>query len=106
MGALAIQAPHGGPTHGGRFRPVFGYTQSMKTAISLSDELFAEADRLARRLKRSRSRVYADAIREYVARHDSDSVTAGLNRVYSEPDVGLDPVLNAAAERLLQRVDW
>jgi len=48
----------------------------MKTAISVPDELFAEADRLARRLKRSPSRVYADAIREYVARYDSESVTA------------------------------
>jgi metal-responsive CopG/Arc/MetJ family transcriptional regulator len=78
----------------------------MKTAISLPDELFEEADRLARRLKRSRSRVYADAIREYVARHDSESVTAGLNRVYVAPDASRDPVISAAAERLLQRVDW
>ena len=78
----------------------------MKTAISVPDELFAEADRLARRLNRSRSRVYADAIREYVARHDSESVTAGLNRVYAELDGRVDPAVSAAAERLLQRVDW
>jgi predicted transcriptional regulator len=78
----------------------------MKTAISVPDELFAEADRLARRLKRSRSRVYADAIREYVARHDSDSVTTALDRLYAGPDNGLDPALSAAAVSLLQRVDW
>jgi hypothetical protein len=78
----------------------------MKTAISVPDELFAEADRLARRLKRSRSRVYADAIREYLARHDSERVTADLDRVYGGPDSGLDPAISAAAERLLQRVDW
>ncbi len=90
---------------GGYLYP-FGYTQSMKTAISVPDELFAEADRLARRLKRSRSRVYADAIREYVARHDSESVTAHLNRLYDAPDSGPDPAISAAAERLLQRVDW
>jgi hypothetical protein len=78
----------------------------MKTAISVPDELFAEADRLARKLKRSRSRVYADAIREYVARHDSESVTADLDRLYGGPEIGLDPAIRAAAERLLQRVDW
>jgi len=78
----------------------------MKTAISVPDDLFAEADRLARHLKRSRSRVYADAIREYVARQDSEGVTAGLNREYSASDAALDPVMNATAERLLLRVDW
>jgi predicted transcriptional regulator len=78
----------------------------MKTAISVPDELFAEVDRLARRLKRSRSRVYADAIREYVARHDSESVTADLDRLYGGLESGADPVISAAAERLLRRVDW
>ena len=47
----------------------------MKTAISVPDALFEEADRLARRLKRSRNRIFADAVREYVARHDPDAVT-------------------------------
>jgi len=78
----------------------------MKTAISVPDELFVEANRLARRLKRSRSRVYADAIREYLARHDSESVTAELDRVHAASGSGVDPALSAAAKRLLQRVDW
>jgi predicted transcriptional regulator len=78
----------------------------MKTAISVPDELFAEAEQLARRLKRSRSRLYADAIREYLARHDPDAVTAALDRVYADQPSGLDPELRAAGERLLQEVDW
>ena len=58
-----------------------GYTSGMKTAISLPDDLFADAERLARRLKKARSRVYSEAIREYVARHDPDVVTGRLDEV-------------------------
>ena len=51
----------------------------MKTAISVPDDLFAQVDRLARRSHRSRSEVYSAALREYVARHSPDEVTAGLD---------------------------
>ena len=53
----------------------------MKTAISVPDEVFAEAERLARVLKKSRSQLYSHALREYVARHAADQVTETLNRV-------------------------
>ena len=41
----------------------------MKTAISIPDDVFEVAERLARRTKKSRSRLFSDAIGEYVARH-------------------------------------
>jgi predicted transcriptional regulator len=78
----------------------------MKTAISLPDELYAEAEQLAQRLHRSRSRLYADAVREYVARHDPDAVTNALNRVCDSVEDGLDPAIAAAGKRLLDRVEW
>jgi predicted transcriptional regulator len=40
----------------------------MKTAISISDEVFEDAERLARRTKKSGSRLFSDALKEYVAR--------------------------------------
>ena len=55
------------------------HTYSMKTAISVPDRIFAEADRLAKRLKKSRSQVYTEAVAEYVARHDEDQVTERVN---------------------------
>ena len=51
----------------------------MKTAVSVPDRVFAEAERLAKRLKKSRSQVYAEALAEYVARHDEDQVTERVN---------------------------
>ena len=56
----------------------------MKTAISIPDDLFADAEELARELKKSRSRLYGDAVREYVARHSAESVTEALDRVCDE----------------------
>ena len=52
----------------------------MKTAISIPDDLFADAEELARELKKSRSRLYGDAVREYVARHSAESITESLDR--------------------------
>jgi predicted transcriptional regulator len=51
----------------------------MKTAISIPDDVFTQADALARSTGRSRSELYSLAVREYVARHSSDSVTAALD---------------------------
>lgn len=45
-----------------------GYTLVMKTAISIPDELFREVEACSRRLKLSRSRLFATAVREYLAR--------------------------------------
>jgi predicted transcriptional regulator len=82
----------------------------MKTAVSIPDDLFAEAERLAYRLNRPRSQLYADALREYVARHDPDAITEALNHVIdtvaSGPDWGLDPAFAAAGHRLLEREEW
>jgi metal-responsive CopG/Arc/MetJ family transcriptional regulator len=41
----------------------------MKTAISIPDEVFEEAERLAIELQTSRSQLYSRALQEFVARH-------------------------------------
>lgn len=79
----------------------------MKTAISVPDDLFAQADRLARRSRRSRSEVYSAALREYVARHVPDEVTAGLDSVLADlgqPEDGRFAA--AAARRTLELSEW
>ena len=78
----------------------------MKTAISLPDEVFQEADRLARRLKKSRSRLYREAVTEYVARHDPDAVTAAMDALVSELDTRTEASVTAAARRVLENAEW
>ncbi len=78
----------------------------MKTAISLPDEVFHQADRLARRLKKSRSMLYREAVAEYVVRHDPDSVTQAMNRVAAQVKGRADPFVGVAARRILERTEW
>jgi metal-responsive CopG/Arc/MetJ family transcriptional regulator len=64
-------------------------------------------DRLARRSRRSRSEVYSAALREYVARHAPDEVTARLDAVVAEAgDPGADELAARAARRTLDASEW
>ncbi|OFX20430.1 MAG: hypothetical protein A2V77_02800 [Anaeromyxobacter sp. RBG_16_69_14] len=78
----------------------------MKTAFSLPDGVFREAEELARRLKKSRSKLYQDALTEYLARHAPDAVTEALNRLADDVDTRLDAFGKAAARRMLERNEW
>lgn len=78
----------------------------MKTAISIPDDVFEDAEQLARRLKKSRSALFAEAVAEYVARHEPEGITEELNRVASELDTRLDAPAAAAARRILRRSEW
>jgi metal-responsive CopG/Arc/MetJ family transcriptional regulator len=79
----------------------------MKTAVSVPDRVFAEAERLARRLKKSRSQLYAEALAEYVARHDEDQLTERINAALDalgEPHQ--DPAMAEAVYQTLRNVEW
>ena len=79
----------------------------MKTAISIPDDVFQEADRLAAESGQSRSQLYSRAVREYIARHSAERVTAALDMVYSdsedEPELEF---LQRAARETLGRQEW
>ena len=77
----------------------------MKTAVSIPDEVFEKAERLARRGRRSRSEVYSRALREYVARHAPDAVTDAIDRVCAMIDQR-DEFVATAARRVLERTEW
>jgi metal-responsive CopG/Arc/MetJ family transcriptional regulator len=78
----------------------------MKTAVSIPDEVFEDAERLARRTKKSRSQLFSDALKEYVARHAPDDITEAMNRVCDELGSSKDEFVSAAAARILERVEW
>jgi metal-responsive CopG/Arc/MetJ family transcriptional regulator len=78
----------------------------MKMAISLPDDVFRAAERQARRAKKSRSQLYAEALSEYLARHAPEEVTAAMNRVVEKLREPTDPFVSAAARRVLERSEW
>jgi metal-responsive CopG/Arc/MetJ family transcriptional regulator len=78
----------------------------MKTAVSIPDEVFERAERLARRAGRSRSQVFSEALREYVARHAPDEVTDAMDQVCAQVGDQGDQFVAAAARRALERTEW
>ncbi len=80
--------------------------QGMKTAISLPDELFRQADELARRLGIPRSRLYTRALSEYLEAHAPGQITSALDAVYANADSALDPGLAVAQTAALGEDEW
>ena len=78
----------------------------MKTAISIPDQVFQDAERLAERLKKSRSQLYSEAVAEYLARHQPESNTDRINAVCNEVDTRPDSFLTEATRRILDRTEW
>jgi predicted transcriptional regulator len=78
----------------------------MKVAISIPDEVFRDAETLGQELNISRSRLYARAVSEYVARHAPDSVTESLDRLCAQLNEPVDPWASTAARRVMERTEW
>ena len=78
----------------------------MKTAVSVPDDVFHAAERHARRERKSRSQLYADALSEYLARHAPDEVTEAMNQVVNELPRPTDPFAAAASRRVLEQTEW
>jgi predicted transcriptional regulator len=78
----------------------------MKTAISLPDTVFREAERFARHAKKSRSKLYADALAEYLARHSPDEITESLNQVAAKINGKELQFAKQAARTLVAREAW
>jgi metal-responsive CopG/Arc/MetJ family transcriptional regulator len=78
----------------------------MKVAISLPDPVFRAAETLARKLRKSRSQLYAEAIAEYVGARGAKALTSKLNSVYGKESSGVDPALKYAQLERLSREAW
>jgi len=78
----------------------------MKTAISIDKKLFDDAENYSSAIGISRSRLYCEAIREYIQNHTPDIVTEKLNSYYDKHESRLDADIKEAACRLLDKEDW
>jgi hypothetical protein len=77
----------------------------MKVAVSIPDDVFHQADADARRRKWPRSKLYAEALRAYVASAEEDQVTLRLNAVHDRP-LQVEPGLRAAQYASLADESW
>ncbi len=81
----------------------------MKTAISIPDDVFKEAELAAKKLGVSRSELYANAVAEFVERYRREGVTEKLNAIYGAEEgeeSSLDPNLQSLQLETLAKEDW
>ena len=79
----------------------------MKTAVSIPDDVFAEAESLAQRLNTSRSELYSRALTEFVGHHAPERVTEQMNQVVQDIGEGRpDAFHGEAARRVFKRTEW
>ncbi len=78
----------------------------MKIAISIANDLYEEVEHLIRAGQKSRSHIYSQAIREYVARHAPDQITDALDRICTNSIDQDGNFAMALARRTLRHSQW
>ena len=78
----------------------------MKVAVSIPDDVFADAEQIVRQMQTSRSDVYARALAAFVSLHDTDTVTNALNAVVDSVDETGDALTKTGALQLLKHSEW
>jgi hypothetical protein len=82
------------------------YTPVVKTAVSIPDPVFAEAERVSQRLRMSRSRLYTVAVENFLRSHRSKGVKEALDAVYATEPSQLSTALAAMQLASLPREEW
>ena len=79
----------------------------MKTAISVPDDVFEQAERAAKRLGVSRSELFSRALRAFLATGAAENITKSYDDAFGEePASELDPLRREATRRALLAVEW
>ena len=77
----------------------------MKTAISIEDELFKQAEEAAKELGLSRSALFSQAVEEFIRSHMPSEITRKYNEVYSG-ESETDEEVNRIAYDVLSKAEW
>ena len=78
----------------------------MKTAISIPDDVFIQAEKVAQQLGISRSELYSQAIANFIKSYRSQTVTDVLNQVYAQEDSALDERVAAMQFDSISLGEW
>jgi hypothetical protein len=78
----------------------------MKTAISVSDDIFELSERLAKQLKVSRSKIFAMGVEKLGHEFEKDEITKKLNDFYGKNKAEIDPVVSKISALSLPNDEW
>ena len=82
------------------------YDLGMKVTVSIPQELFDAAETVGKRLRVSRSHLYATALAELLTKHRGRKVTERLNQVYGAEESRLDNPLRRRQAQSVRDESW
>ena len=83
---------------------------SVKTAISMQEELFKEVNKLAGELHVSRSRLFVMAVQDFIKKKESQNLLSQINNAFSDhPDseeINIQGKMREKQSKKLEREPW
>jgi metal-responsive CopG/Arc/MetJ family transcriptional regulator len=83
--------------------------QAVKTAISIEKNLFDQADKMARTMKVSRSKLFVIALQDFLEHQKNKEMLAQINAAYAEEPDATEQTLRRKLGRQHKRLvegDW
>jgi metal-responsive CopG/Arc/MetJ family transcriptional regulator len=78
----------------------------MKTAVSIPNDIYDSAEKLATHLGKSRSQLYAQALKNYMQEQNDEAITSKLNEIYSNIESSIDPGLKKLQTHAIPKEEW
>lgn len=78
----------------------------MKVAVSVPDNIFEAAERMAKQRSVPRSQIFSEALAAYIESRGSEAVTSQLNEVYGKQQVSIDSGLAQAQLDSISHEAW
>jgi metal-responsive CopG/Arc/MetJ family transcriptional regulator len=78
----------------------------MKTAISIPDTIFSQAERYAKNNGMTRSQLFTVAVRHYVESNQHNEITEKLDEIYGESDGKLESGFQTMQSLSLENEEW
>ena len=83
---------------------------SVKTAISMQEELFKEVNRLAEELHVSRSKLFVMAVQDYIKKNESKNLLSQINNAFSgypdSEEIKIQSKMRQKHAKISERESW
>jgi metal-responsive CopG/Arc/MetJ family transcriptional regulator len=78
--------------------------QAVKTAISIDKNLFDQADKIARTMKVSRSKLFVIALQDFIEHQKNKEMLAQINAAYGDEPDAIEQTIRKAVRRQHRRI--
>ncbi len=78
----------------------------MKTAISIPDNIFQAAEQYAKNHGVSRSKLYSQALAQFLKKNSEEEITKKLNEIYSDQPSAVNEAVATIQFSSLEKEEW